>query len=211
MSYWHPYNRCASPSPRLEVENGEARFEALLSKDITERDKEFMTSLRDQLLSKGGLSSKQIACLVRTEGKYDPSAIAERKAWVASYADRHRETAIICAKFYVTTQYFRDLATRVLTEEGFVPTQRQWQAMCCNKYAEKAIIAATAKPIFPTGTLCKVRKNRDTRPAHQNELALVVANHPSGLYASSTVLVNGETVIYDDRRLKSLTRKRKSE
>lgn len=201
MSYGFCYPR-TTPSPKLPVESGSERFGVLLSKDIEARDREFMTSLRDQLESRGGLSSKQIACLVRTEAKYDEEAVERRACWSRTYASDHRPTAMICAKYYLTTSYFQDLAHRVLNEDDFIPTERQYEAMCCNGYAVKAIASATQPPLFPIGALCKVRKNQQVRSEHHNELALVVANHASGLYASSAVIVNGETVIYEDRMLK---------
>jgi len=208
MSYSRHFPR-HTPTPKFEVENGEARFEALLSKPLTDRDREFMSSLRDQLTTRGTLSKKQIDCLVSSEQKYSDEAIAARSAWIELYRASYRETMLICARYYVTTHYFRDLALRVTTDEDFVPTRRQYNAMCKNKYAEKAIKAATEEPLFPVGSLCKVRKNGGAARRHHNELALVVATHPEGLYPSTTVVVNGETIKYDQRLLKRHTRKRK--
>ena len=82
-----------------------------------------------------------------------------RKNWEATYKEEHRQTAIICANYYVTTSYFRDLAVKIATDEDFVPTERQYNALTKNKYAKKAIAAATQPPAFPVNTLAKVRAN----------------------------------------------------
>lgn len=210
MSYSRHYPRVPT-SPRIDVEGGEARFESLLAKSISDRDREFMGSLQDQYVAKGSLTEKQIACLVRAEEKYSPEALAELENWTERYRSELRPTAVICANYYVSTQYFRDLSVSIATKEDFVPTPRQYKAMCCNKYALKAIATATDPPLFEIGALCKIRKNTNTRPTHHNELALVVSNHPTGLYASSVVLVKGETITYEQRLLKRTSRKKTPE
>jgi len=209
MSYYVGWQLRTSPSPRIEVENGSARFESLFSGPISGRDRKFMESLRDQFDAKGTLSEKQIECLVRTEEKYSPEALVALENWTVRYRSELRQNAIICANYYVTTQYFRDLAISIATQEDFVPTPRQYKAMCDNKYARKAITAATQPPLFEVGALCKVRKNPNTGLAHHNQIGLVVSNHPVGLYASSTLLVNGETVKYEQRLLKQVGHKKR--
>jgi hypothetical protein len=108
------------------------------------------------------------------------------------------------ARYYRTTQYFRDLASKILLDEEFIPTERQFIAMTKNKYAKKAIATATEPPAFPVGSLCKIRANASL--VHQRELhnqvALVMDNHPIGLHAKSTLLVNGIQVKLEDRCLK---------
>jgi hypothetical protein len=45
MSYWHQMYPKRQRSERVEVPNGEARFEALLAKDLKEGDRKFAESL----------------------------------------------------------------------------------------------------------------------------------------------------------------------
>ena len=209
MSYWHQMYPRRQKAERLELDNGAARFEALLAKELKPGDRKFAESLHKQL--DAGLTPKQIECVERMEGRYSDEAIAARDAWVSNYkAEGHREVAMICAQYYMTTSYFRDLARSVLTDENFVPTERQFNALTKNKYAKKAIAAATEPPAFPIGSLAKVRANYNLvqrRDLH-NEVGLVVANHPIGLYASSTILVNGEQVKLQDRCLKKASKKK---
>ena len=145
MSYWHQMYR-REPASRVELDNGAARFESLMSKALSERDRKFAGSLQRQFSEKGNLSPKQVECIERMEERYSEDAIAARKKWEASYKDEHRQTAIICANYYVTTSYFRDLAVKIATDEDFVPTERQFNALTKNKYAKKAIAAATEPP-----------------------------------------------------------------
>ena len=204
MSYSFMYPRHRR-TERLEVENGEARFESLMAKELSERDRSFAGSLKSQFEDSGKLSPKQIECLERMEERYSDAAVAARNEWEANYKKLHRPIALICAKYYIKTNYFRDLALKIGADEDFVPTERQFNALTKNKYAKKAIAAATEPPAFPVGSLAKVRANYNLvqKPHLHNQIGLVVANHPTGLYASSTILVNGEHVKLEDRCLKA--------
>ena len=210
MSYSFMYPRHRR-TERLEVENGEARFESLMAKDLSERDRSFAGSLKSQFEDGGKLSPKQIECLVRMEERYSDAAVAARNEWEANYKKLHRPIALICAKYYIKTNYFRDLALKIGADEDFVPTERQFNALTKNKYAKKAIAAATEPPAFPVGSLCKVRANYNLvqRNDLHDQIGLVTANHPTGLYASSTILVNGEHVKLEDRCLKAAAKKKK--
>ena len=75
---------------------------------------------------------------------------------------------------------------------------------------KKAIATATEPPAYPAGSICKVRANSNLVPQRElhNQIALVVANHPVGLHAKSTILVNGVQVKLEDRCLKASTAKK---
>ena len=211
MSHWHQMYPKRQRSERVEVPNGEARFEALMAKDLKEGDRKFAESMRNQLKDQGMLSPKQVECLDRMEQRYSPASVLKQQRWALSYKAEHRPTALICANYYITTNYFRDLALKIGSNEDFVPTEKQFNALTKNKYAQKAIIAATAPPAFPIGSLCKVRANFNlvSNPKLHDQMGLVVANHAKGLYASSTILVNGENVKLEDRCLKAAAKKKK--
>ena len=211
MSHWHQMYPKRQRSERVEVPNGAARFEALMAKDLKEGDRNFAESMRDQLKEQGKLSPKQVECLDRMEKRYSPASVLKRLHWEVSYKAEHRPAALIVANYYITTMYFRDLSLKIGTDENFVPTEKQFNAMTKNKYAQKAIIAATAPPAFPVGSLCKVRANFNLvgNPKLHDQMGLVVANHAKGLYASSTILVNGENVKLEDRCLKAAQKKKK--
>jgi len=202
--YRKPHN------PRLEVKNGEARFESLMAKKLSEKDRKFAESLKRQFEDGGKLSHKQIECVERMEQRYSPETVLKRERWAQSYKGDHRETALIAAKYYRTTQYFSDLASNILIDEDFVPTERQFEALTKNKYAKKAIATATEPPAFPVGSLCLVRANYNLvdNPKLHNQFGLVMENHPVGLHASSTLLVNGEKVKLQDRCLKAVKKKK---
>ena len=210
MGHWHQMYRRPTRAERLEVKNGEVRFESLMAKKLSERDRKFAESLKRQFEDGGKLSPKQIECIERMEQRYSPESQLKRERWAQSYKAEHRPTALICANYYVTTMYFRDLSVKIATDEDFVPTEKQFNALTKNKYAKKAIATATEPPAFPIGSLCKVRANYNlvsNRELH-DQIGLVMDNHPIGLYASSTLLVNGVKVKLQDRCLKATKRKK---
>jgi hypothetical protein len=205
-------HRRPAHNPRLEVKNGEARFASLMDKKLSDKDRQFGESLKRQFEDGGKLSEKQIECLEKMEQRYSPETVLKRERWAQSYQADHRETALIVAKYYRTTQYFGDLAANILLDENFVPTEPQFKALTKNKYAKKAIATATEPPAFPAGALCLIRANYNLvgrRDLH-NQFGLVMENHPVGLHASSTLLVNGEKVVLQDRCLKGAQRKKKN-
>ncbi len=207
----HQMYRRPTRSESLEVENGDARFESLMSKDLSERDRKFAESLKKQFEDAGKLSAKQIECVEKMEQRYSPASVLKREKWAQSYKKSHEPIAKICARYYRTTTYFRDLSTKILLDEDFIPTEKQFDALTKNKYALKAIAAATDPAAFPVGSLAKIRANSNLvrrRDLH-DQVGLVVANHPIGLYASSTILVNGEQVKLEDRCLKAAAKKKK--
>ena len=210
MSYWHQMYPKRQRTERIEVPNGAARFEALMAKKLSDKDRSFAESLKAQFEDGGKLTPKQIQCIDSMERRYSPEAQLKRERWVQSYKEHFRPTALICANYYITTMYFRDLSVKIVTDENFVPTQKQYNALTQNKYAQKAIKAATEPPAFPVGSLCKVRANFNlvSNPKHHDQMGLVVANHAKGLYASSTILVNGEQVKLQDRCLKAAKKKK---
>ena len=210
MSYWHQMYQRSTPSPRLEVVNGAARFESLMAKKLTDKDRDFAGSLLSQFEKNGTLTGKQVECIENMEQRYSPESVLKRERWAQSYKAEHRPTALIAANYYITTNYFRDLALKIGTDENFIPTERQFEALTKNKYAKKAIAVATTPAAYPKGSLCKVRANINLvsdRRLH-DQFALVMDNHVTGLYASSTVLVNGEKVKLEDRCLKAAKSKR---
>jgi len=211
MSYWHQMYPKQQRSERVEVPNGFARFEALMDKKLSDKDRSFAESLKSQFEDGGKLSPKQVECIDSMERRYSPESQLKRERWAQSYKAEHRPAALICANYYITTMYFRDLALKIGSDENFVPTEKQFNALTKNKYAQKAIKAATEPPAFPVGSLCKVRANFNlvSNPKLHDQMGLVVANHAKGLYASSTILVNGENVKLEDRCLKAAQKKKK--
>ena len=55
------------------------------------------------------------------------------------------------------------MASQVLTEPDFILSEKQWKAMCDNKYAAKVIKATFDEPLYPAGSLISMRSSAPWR------------------------------------------------
>ena len=136
------------------------RINALINKDkLGEWDTNFLHSLMGQLEKRGTLSEKQLAVLSKVEARYTVEAVMARIQWDENYDQEKREIARVCAEYYLPSGYFRDLSHRILNEKDYVPTEKQWKAICCNKYAMKVRESAFGEAKFSLGSMVQLRKS----------------------------------------------------
>ncbi len=170
----------------------------------------FLESVLGQLRLCYTLSSRQLEVIAKLESENTESHVAERKAFAERYTDEStglRERALIAAKYYLTTPYFRDVALQVVENEAFLPTFSQYNKIVENKYAKKILAGHFADPKFPTGSLIQFRA---TSPTKANKKAMVIStNHRTPVSPSAgnkvyQVLPIGETVpvVVEEKHLK---------
>ena len=124
----------------------------------------FLESVKEQLGRRGNLSDKQINIVKKIESENNEDAQKKRKEWIASYDDEKRQIAVICATYYhATGDYYRKMAKQVLEDPDFILSEKQWKAMCDNKYAAKVIKATFDDPLYPAGSLVSVRSSAPWR------------------------------------------------
>ena len=134
------------------------RIKALLEKEnLSEWDNSFVLSLQRQVEKRGALSERQLDVLTTVENRYTDQAIASRLEWKENYTGDMSDIARVCASYYVTTGYFRDLSYKILHEDGYIPSEKQWRSLCNNKYAMKVREAAFNDPKCPVGEMVMVR------------------------------------------------------
>lgn len=119
----------------------------------------FVESLQGQVATGARLSPRQTEILEKIEKEHNDDAVAERAKWVEAYEQDPtlRQNARIAAVYYQTTGYFLDTATRVLEDDGFVPTQSQYNKMVGNKYAQKVLASHHAAPKYAPGSMVTFR------------------------------------------------------
>ena len=129
--------------------------------DLNDWERGFMESVMNQWNRRGSLSPKQVEIVERIEKKYSAEEKDARKTWSESFDDEKKRIAKLVAHYYAQAGYFRDLVDRILEskDNDFTMTERQYNAMCCNKYAKKVLDAAEAPPEFPVGSMVALRKN----------------------------------------------------
>jgi len=120
-------------------------------------DRNFLQSIGEQLDRRGSLSPKQVEILAKIEERNSPKAIEDHKTWQETYNDEKRQIAKICASYYVKTGYFADLSENILNNKEFIPSEKQFKAICENKYAKKVLKATFGEPKFIVGDSVALR------------------------------------------------------
>tara|TARA_B100000674_G_C37894450_1_gene940613 strand:+ start:509 stop:1294 length:786 start_codon:yes stop_codon:yes gene_type:complete len=142
---------------------GEQIVKLLEREDVASRDRSFLESLKGAVARWGKLTDRQAAALERITERYSEEGKQRRAAWNENYAAR-RDEAVIAANYYAANPpYYGDLAERILTEPDFVPTEKQFNAITQNKYAQKVIKAAQAPALYPEGTMVEGRAGGNYR------------------------------------------------
>jgi hypothetical protein len=137
------------------------RLEKLIATKKKNQDKEaleFLESLRRSLEDWGELTAKQSAALERVEYLSSDEGKIYVAAWQEEYSKNLIENAKICASYYLANPpYFNDLASKVLYKVDFIPTEKQYRALCENKYATKVLKEYNRKPEFSNGEIVQIR------------------------------------------------------
>jgi len=191
-------------------------------KDADEGALEFLQSLRTSLEKWGELTAKQTAAFERIEYLSSAEGKDYAAAWQREFTDALADNAKICARYYLANPpYFNDLASKILSNDGFVPTENQYRAMCENKYTTKVIKEYHRPPEFLNGDIVQVRDNR-SMPYHLYSIKgkpCVVINNNSGHITTHAkgakiykILPFGQPKLFEcqERYLKSLKPQKKS-
>ena len=121
-------------------------------------ESDFTESLIKQLAKGKTLSARQVEVFERIEQSTSPEAQAKANNWRDSYDEEKQSRARIAANYYLNNgPYFRNLCERILSEDDFIPTEKQYRKMVENKYIAKVFAAIADEPKFPVGSIVQVR------------------------------------------------------
>tara|TARA_B100000676_G_scaffold299833_1_gene344670 strand:+ start:392 stop:1015 length:624 start_codon:yes stop_codon:yes gene_type:complete len=144
-------------------------------------DISFLQSLQSWLARSGQLSEKQAAALERIEYLNSEAGRKEVQEWKQEYSNCHIRRAQVCARYYLANPpYFNDLASNIISKVDFVPTRRQFEAMCHNKYTNRVWAESQREPSYATGDIVKIREDEKIPYhlySHRGKLAMVVENN----------------------------------
>ena len=214
--YYRMYRRRA-PVEKVTGNNIPARLSVLTENpEVPQNTKDFLQSLTGAYEKYDGLTTRQYEAMEKVEKRFSAAKVAERKAWAGEYTDERRKIAKICAEYYIANPpYFRDLADKILNESDFVPTERQYRALCENKFAKKVLAATTSEPKFEKGAMVKGRSTAIRAIRDKHVVIIDVDAAPVKSAAKGTkvyrVLPVGSptTILVEERHLKNGRRKKK--
>jgi hypothetical protein len=209
MDYYSSYKK--TPVPRISDDKILERILALKkNSNISPNVFSFISSLAAGFKKYGGVTRKQYEAFCEIEESYLHNE-SRPSDWALQYNDKHREIAHICALYYCDNPpYYGDLSYRLLYDNNFIPTEKQYRALTENKYSLKV-----AESKYKVNDYVSLRKNNPTRIRESTNLFVVVqvAPEPVTTAAKGTKkykilpLDNKETYIVEERWLKKANKK----
>lgn len=195
------------------------RIEKLIEKKKQNNDEEalgFLESLQASMEKWGDLTEKQRKAFERIEYLSSDEGKKYVAAWQQEYSKNLKESATVCARYYLANPpYFHDIASKVVSNPEFIPTEGQFRAMCENKYAIRVLKEYNRPPQFNAGDIVQVRE-ASSMPYHLYNLRgkpCVVIKNDSGIITTHAkgakvykILPFGQSKLFDcqERHLKSL-------
>ena len=139
MSNWYHNSKTDIVSP---TQNVPIRIDKLCCNEvIDESTKRFLRSLRDQHTKNNGLTKRQLGALEEIELSITPEALEKHKVWISEFDDMKKEIMVVCAEYYKDSNYFYLLSDRISRDDGYIPTENEYNSLCLNKYSARVIEA----------------------------------------------------------------------
>jgi hypothetical protein len=178
MSTWNRYSTYGISKPEtIKDESIPSRLSALIANPvIQDRDKSFAESLKTGYEKYKSLTVKQNEAFLRMEQKYvnGTNPATAINDWYNSFDEEKRKILNACAKYYINTDYFNDLARKVIDNPTWVPTEKQYRAMCENKYAQKLIKNLDGNPRYSVNDVVTVRSNFRYGRFHDTSIGVII-------------------------------------
>ena len=130
-----------------------------------DKHKDFLTSIRGQVIVKGKLSPAQIKWLENLQDKYGEAALVEERNWRALFDGERRNNVIKLMEYYrANPPFYQDLAEAVLRDtEGFIISAHAYNKLMENKFAKKVLAEYNSEPAFKVGEMAVIRKSNKVR------------------------------------------------
>jgi len=193
----------------------EAILALLANPEVSAHDGQFLNSLKQAVGRWGKLTERQAGALERIQERYSEEGKERREQWAETYAQRKHEAEIAARYYQSNPPYYGDLAHRILNEVGFVPSEKQFNAITQNKYAQKVIAATLAEPLYAEGVMVEGRASGGPRIRGKKAFVLKTNYQPVVTAAKGTkrylVLPVGEPspLVVEEREIKRVKKLKK--
>ncbi len=188
------------------------------SGQLTPWERNFLDSVKEQYTRRGRLSEKQVDILKRVQNKYKPEVQQARQAWICAWTPEKASNLRVVAKYYKTTSYFQNVVDRILTEDDYIPSEKLYNKIVENKYAQRVLAAHHADAKFGSGNMAVVKSaNRSVNHIHRTMVGKPVlilqvmdyiqsAAKGSKLYLVASVADSRKQTYVEERDLKKFKR-----
>jgi len=159
-----------------------AILQRLKTQPLNEWEKKFWSSVSEAHTRYGSLTERQGETLEGINEKYTDSAKVEREGWIKNFTPEMREIMVLVAKYYEQeATYYLGTARKVLDDPEFIPSAKQYNAMCRNKYAERVVENWNSEFLYGVTQLVLVRKTSNVYPSLKDTPMVVVEHMPKCL------------------------------
>ena len=179
-------------------------------------DRGFVESVKEQIEGGRVLSPRQLEIVTKIESRFSDEALNAHQNWEQDWSAVQQRRFNIAVKYYGRTGYYQNIVLRAWNDDKFVPSQKEYQAIACNKYANSVIENVLARAKYPLGGLVQFRKAMRVRSPFRGKVAVVVEHgdgvktHARGGKPYGVVLIGDSQIIQcEERDLKSAPKKAK--
>ena len=134
-----------------------ARVATLLGESLDQSTVDFLNSCLDYWHRQGYLTLGQSNALEKIESRFSPQEKEKFDVWKKEYLHTHKNDAIIISRYYMIAGYYVSTARKILNDDNYVPTEKQYRKMFKNKYAQKVLKTTTDDPKFEVNELVQFR------------------------------------------------------
>ena len=148
----------------------------------------FIESILSQMERGRTLSGNQERIVTRCIEKTTPEKIVSYEEWENEYTSQHRDTALLCARYYRAEGYFTHICHNILDNKDFIPTREHYTKMCENKYALKVIANSKTPFVYELGGLACVRQTVSN--AHVTSVSRPGTTLASKLWNKTVIIID---------------------
>ena len=130
------YNR--APVEKVTDPAIPAKIDTLLvNPNLNDWEKNFLTSIKDSYTKYQGLTKGQHDAFLNVEKRHDASSIAARDEWRKAWDAQKKATWDMMIDYYSKTPYYKGAVDKMKANPNYIPSQKEYAAVCENKYAVK--------------------------------------------------------------------------
>lgn len=146
------YNR--TPVEKVTDPTIPSKIDALLGNpDLNDWEKNFLTSIKESFTKYSGLTKGQHDAFLNVEKKHDATAIAARDEWRKTWDAQKKATWDMMIDYYSKTLYYKGAVDKVRVNPNYIPSEKEYAAVCLNKYAVKMQENRKIPPKYKEGEL----------------------------------------------------------
>lgn len=138
---------------------------------VSGRELDALTSMIKWYDDKYTLTDRQFSYMKNIVDKFSP----DNQDFINNYTDDMRKRFKLACDYYRSTTYFADLVRKSDMDKTFIPSRRQYDRMCDNKYFNKALENYNSKPRYNIGDMICLRKRMSIYMHDASECVGIVA------------------------------------